>query len=40
MRHTLSAAEHLVYRICLENGYKKHIIQLFEGCKEILGHKY
>jgi hypothetical protein len=40
MCHTLSAAENLVYRICLENGYKDHISYLFKSYKEILRHNY
>lgn len=40
MCHTLSAAENLAYRICLEHGDKNLVIQLFEGYKQILPEQY
>ena len=40
MCHTLSAAENLAYRICVENGDKNLVIQLFEGYKQILQEQY
>lgn len=40
MCHTLSAAENLVFRICLENGEQKQIVKLFEGYKQILQQYY
>ena len=40
MCHTLSAAENLVFRICLENGEQNQIIKLFEGYKQILQQYY
>ena len=40
MCHTLSAAENLAYRICLEHGDKNLVIQFFEGYKQILPEQY
>ena len=40
MCHTLSAAENLAYRICLEHGDKNLVIHLFEGYKQILQEQY
>ena len=40
MCHTLSAAENLAFRICLENGDKNIIIKFFEGYKRILQQYY
>ena len=40
MCHTLSAAENLAYRICVENGDKNLVFQFFEGYKQILQEKY
>ena len=40
MCHTLSTAENLAYRMCLENNDKQYIFQFFEGYKPILAEKY
>ena len=40
MCHTLSTAENLAYRICLENNDKQYIFQFFEGYKPIFAEKY
>jgi len=40
MCHTLSAAENLAYRICLENGDPNYIFQFFQGYKQILMDQY
>ena len=42
MCHTLSAAENLAYRVCIENcnGNQKDINQFFEGYKTILKQQY
>ena len=40
MCHTLSAAENLAYRICLENNNLNYISQFFQGYKQILKEQY
>ena len=40
MCHTLSAAENLAYRICLENNNPNYISQFFQGYKQILKEQY
>ena len=40
MCHTLSAAENLAYRICLENNNPNYIFQFFQGYKPILMDQY
>lgn len=40
MCHTLSAAENLAFRICLESGDQNYIFKFFEGYRQILQRHY
>ena len=40
MCHTLSTAENLAFRICLESNNKQYFVQFFDGYKQILRERY